>query len=58
MSTSGDAPEDDYAPSDSALRERAGKEGRTPAPTPKDVRAKADGDDEAPEPPAADTQAP
>ncbi|WP_157845612.1 hypothetical protein [Kitasatospora phosalacinea] len=44
------------APEES-VRERSAAEREITAPTPADVRAKAEGDDE-PEPPAADTQAP
>ncbi|MER7757884.1 hypothetical protein [Kitasatospora sp. NPDC097643] len=44
---------------DETTRERSAEERSIVAPTPKDVRAKADGDDEEPPaPPAADTRAP
>ncbi|MFB7616853.1 hypothetical protein [Kitasatospora sp. NPDC056181] len=52
-----DASRDD----NSTARERSAEERGVTAPTPKDVRAKADdvgGEDEEPEPPAADTKAP
>ncbi|MEV0533527.1 hypothetical protein [Kitasatospora sp. NPDC050463] len=39
------------------VRERSAEQRNITSPTPKDVRAKAEDDDE-PEPPAADTQAP
>ncbi|GAA2087795.1 hypothetical protein GCM10009759_09480 [Kitasatospora saccharophila] len=42
-----------------SVRERSAEEREITAPTPADVRAKAEGNgDEEPEPPAADTQAP
>ncbi|MER6400500.1 MULTISPECIES: hypothetical protein [unclassified Kitasatospora] len=50
---------DDTEEPDEETRERSAEERSIVAPTPADVRAKAeDGDDEEPEPPAADTQAP
>ncbi|MEU0836760.1 hypothetical protein [Streptomyces sp. NPDC005969] len=61
MSTAGST-EDDGLP-DKERRERSAEERNIVAPTPQDVRAKAEDDEpeehsERPEPPAADTQAP
>ncbi|WP_181799613.1 hypothetical protein [Kitasatospora acidiphila] len=51
---------DDTARDDEQVRERSAEERAITAPTPPDVRAKAEDeeDDEKPEPPAADVQAP
>ncbi|WP_307348977.1 hypothetical protein [Kitasatospora herbaricolor] len=48
--------DDKAGPEDATRRERSAEERNVVAPTPKDVRAKAE--DAEPEPPAADTQAP
>ncbi|MFE2912899.1 hypothetical protein ACFRKE_19490 [Kitasatospora indigofera] len=48
--------DDSAAGDDAQRRERSAEERNVVAPTPKDVRAKAE--DRAPEPPAADTEAP
>ncbi|MFF2144735.1 hypothetical protein [Kitasatospora sp. NPDC058190] len=50
-------PDENTPQSDEKTRERSAEERHIVAPTPKDVRAKAE-DDETPEPPPADTQAP
>ncbi|MEU8925243.1 hypothetical protein AB0D10_30630 [Kitasatospora sp. NPDC048545] len=49
--------EDDVSHDDEQVRERSAEERNIVTPTPRDVRAKAEDDDE-PEPPAADAQAP
>ncbi|RKT09432.1 hypothetical protein BX285_6527 [Streptomyces sp. 1114.5] len=55
-------PDEDALRGDEQARERSAEVREITAPTPADVRAKAedpqDGDDEEPEPPAADVQAP
>ncbi|MCX5215231.1 hypothetical protein OG689_39245 [Kitasatospora sp. NBC_00240] len=48
--------DDTAAATDAQRRERSAEERNVVAPTPKDVRAKAEGGE--PEPPAADTEAP
>ncbi|MGW3042019.1 hypothetical protein ACWC9T_18730 [Kitasatospora sp. NPDC001159] len=50
-------PDENTPQSDERTRERSAEERHIVAPTPKDVRAKAE-DDETPEPPPADTRAP
>ncbi|WP_153467996.1 hypothetical protein [Streptomyces kaniharaensis] len=49
--------ESDTPQVDEETRERSAEQRNIPVPTPKDVRAKAEDDEEA-EPPAADAQAP
>ncbi|MGV9270663.1 hypothetical protein ACWDRR_39170 [Kitasatospora sp. NPDC003701] len=53
-------PHDDTARDDEQVRERSAEERSIVAPTPADVRAKGEGsdDEEEPEAPAADVQAP
>ncbi|MFB7665336.1 hypothetical protein ACFC1R_15515 [Kitasatospora sp. NPDC056138] len=53
-------PDEDTARGEEQVREQSAEEGKIVAPTPADVRAKADDsqDEEEPQPSASDTQAP